>query len=630
MNNKLIAVFLAACMLLSLAACGSSAQTETPAETESIDVTPEVAEKTTEVANPINTVSDYKALVSAQSAIKLNDVPEGSENVTYSWINNIPVIDQIDFTYDGHTYCFRAASCPNGTASSDISGVYDQFPSVSTVDVSGENQAGGSYVLRYDTDSGKGVANWTSKMAATQYSLYSEDACKGKIEEMPIAKVMDKLFIYSQDAKTVSGTVVSSTNNTLAVNLTDGNSAVLNCEYITTITVKANDTVDILYLGDIKGDAEVVKITKTGTAAAAAASTFSGTIFRLVDNNMFVQTSDNNVFSFAYSSSTTVSGAASALAENEEVTVSYTGDLYNNPTAVSVNVTKVGATPKPAATQTPAVSYKDSSITGVVTAACGIWVTVNGVVFEVNSANCLVYGTAEVGGWATINYRDYGNGYITVISAYFSSARTPEWNVCSVTGDVTAVSGSYVTVSGMTFCLNTGSIEGVAEVGGTARIDYIDYGYGYTEVTYAVFLSPAYTPDYYDVCYGSGTAYNYSGSSIIIGGTLYTINAGTVISGNYTEGCEADVTYNSWSDGTCEATYIIFYSSSSGAWYDGMYFDGTYYYDNYGNIYDVYGNIVTEPYVNDYTYDYYSYGDTYATDYGYDLNNTDVQYEIVG
>ncbi len=624
MNNKLIAVFLAVCMLLSLAACGSNAQTETPAATESIDVTPEVAEKTTEVANPINTVSDYKALVSAQSAIKLNDVPEGSENVTYSWITNIPVIDQIDFTYDGHTYCFRAASCPNGTASADISGVYDQLPSVSTVDVSGENQAGGSYVLRYDTDSGKGVANWTSKMAATQYSLYSEDACKGKIEEMPIAKVMDKLFIYSQDAKTVSGTVVSSTNNTLALNLTDGNSAVLNCEHIATITVKANDTVDVLYLGDIKGDADVVRITKTGTAAAASASTFSGTIFKLIDSNMYVQTSDNNVFSFAYSSSTTVSGAATTLAENEEVTVSYTGDLYNNPTAVSVNVTKVGATPKPAATQTPTASYKDGSITGVVTAACGVWVTVNGAVFEVNSANCYVSGVAQVGGWATINYRDYGNGYITVLSAYFASSQTPTWNAYTVTGDITAVSGSYVTVNGMTFCVNTGTVEGTAQVGGTARIDYIDYGYGYTEVTYAVFLNPSYTPEYYEVCYASGIATDYTGYSVSVGGTYYTINAGTIISGVYYDTCDAEVTYNRWNDGTCEATYIYFYNSAS-TWHDGMDFDGTYYYDADGNAYDIYGNLITYPAYDGYYggyydgyYDYgYAYGDDYAYYYGY-------------
>ena len=142
MKNKLLALFLALCTLLSLTACGAKAAV--PSATDAIDVTPEVAEKSTETTNPMNTVSDYKALVSAQPSIKLKDVPEKAVNVTYCWISNIPPIDEIDFTLDGHTYCFRAASCPNGTASADISGVYDQLPSVSTVDVSGENQAGGS------------------------------------------------------------------------------------------------------------------------------------------------------------------------------------------------------------------------------------------------------------------------------------------------------------------------------------------------------------------------------------------------------------------------------------------------------------------------------------------------------
>lgn len=613
MKNKLIAVFLAVCVLMSLAACG--AKTDAPAVSDSIEVTPDVAEKSTETVNPINTVSDYKALISAQPSVLLNDVPDKSEDVTYSWLNNIPVIDQIDFTFDGHTYCFRAAACPNGTASSDISGVYDQFPSVSTVDVSGENQAGGSYVLRYDSESGKGVANWTSKVVGMQYSLYSEDACKGKIEEMPISEVMDSLFIYTQDAKTVSGTVVDSTKNTLAINLDDGSSAVLNCEHIPTITVKANDRVDVLYLGDIKGDTDVVKIVKTGSDTASE-STFSGTIFRLIDNNMFVQTGDNNVFNFIYSASTPVSGAAAKLAENEEVTVTYTGDLYSDPTAVSVNVTKVGATPKPTPTPAPAPAYKDGSVTGVVTAASGIWVTVNGIVFEVNSANCYVSGRAEVGGWATINYRDYGNGYIAVTSAYFSGSPTPERKTYTITGDITAVNGNYVTVNGMTFCVNTSNVEGKAQVGGSARIDYIDYGYGYTEVTYAVFLNPSFTPASYEVRYDGGLAYDYTGSSLTIDGSLYIINGGTVISGSYSAGCWADVTYNYWNDGTCEATYITFYGDSgSGTWHDGMYFDGAYYYDDYGNIYDIYGNLVSNPYYDD--YDYYDYD--YVDGYDYQL-----------
>jgi len=565
MKTKILALFLAVCSLLSLTACSVQVNTSssTPAPTQEVlEEKPAVAEKTADVSNPMNTMPDYKSLASAQPTIKINDAPEGSTDVKYAWINNIPAIDQIDFTNDGHTYCYRAAACPKGSTTVDLSGVNDSLPSVTTVDVSSENQAGGSYVLRYDPDTGKGVANWASKMAESQYSLYCEDGCKGtKVEDMPFYKVMEKLFIYKQDAKTVSGTVVSATNNTLAMNLTDGSSAVLNCEHIKTITVKANDKVDVLYLGDIKGDADVVQITKTGTDTPADGKTFSGTIFRYIDNNIYVMTADSNIFAFVITPSTVVSGAATKLAENQEVIVTYTGDLENFPTATAVNVTKVGAAPKPTVVPTASPVYVDRYVEGVVTSVCGIWITVNGKTFEVNGANCYISGTPEVGGYANINYRDYGGGYEYVYAAYFAKnpMPAPTKKTYTTAGNIDAVNGPYVTVAGQTFTIATSNVEGSPEVGGYARIDYIDYGHGYTEVTYAKFTPKAQNPYPYDVRFASGIASNYTGNSVQVNGLGYLINGGTTINGVFIEGCKADVTYNAWKDGTAEATYIRFY-----------------------------------------------------------------------
>ena len=64
----------------------------------------------------------------------------------------------------------------------------------------------------------------------------------------------------------------------------------------------------------------------------------------------------------------------------------------------------------------------------------------------------------------------------------------------------------------------------------------------------------------------------------------------------------------------------MFYGAGTGTgtWHDGMYFDGTYYYDDYGNIYDIYGNLVANPYYydDDYDYDYdYYYYDAGGLDY---------------
>ena len=414
MKKRFLSMFLAVCTLMSFMAAAASAE-----------------------ANPMNQMPDYKTLADAQPGIKLNDVPEGSANVSYGWINNIPAIDQIEFTYDGHSYCFRAAACPADSASMDISGVYGQFPSISTVEVSGENQAGGFYSLRYDSQSGKGLANWSSKMVETQYSLYSEDACKGdKIEDMPFVKVMEKLYIYDQNAKTASGTVLGTTNNTLTLNLTNGSSVVLNCEHIKSITVKNGDAVDVYYLGEITGDAQVVRIVPTGSGSSSspAVNTFSGNIFRYLDNLIYVMTEDENIFPFEVTSSTVVSGAASTLAENEDVVVTFDGDLYSvpyvAPIALEVNVTHVGVAPTPEPVQpvipapVPAPAYIDRNIDGVVTSVCGIWITINGTVYEVNGANCYISGQPRVGGYGSINFRDFGN-YKVVTSAYFADLPVP-------------------------------------------------------------------------------------------------------------------------------------------------------------------------------------------------------------
>ena len=494
MKKRALALFLAVCILTSLTAISASAEA-------AADI-------------PINAMSDYESLVSAQPTILLNDVPEDAEDVSYGWLNNIPAIDQIDFTYDGHTYCYRAAACPNGTTSVDISGVTEMFPSVTSVDVSTENQAGGSYVLRYDAESGKGVANWTSEMAATQYSLYSEDACKGeKLEEMPFVELMDMLFIYMQDAKTVSGTVTAVNSNALALNLTDGSSVVLNCEHIKTITVKANDTVDVFYLGEIDGDSDVVKIVENdGEVSTLSGDTFSGIIFRYIDNCIYVLTADDNVFPFEITSSTVISGASSVLAENENVIVTYTGDLYGDPVALEVNITNAVATPSPTAVPTASPIYTDRYVEGIVTAVGGIWVTVNGTVFTVNGADCYISGTPKVGSYANINYRDYGGNKI-VTAAYFADlpapgpvptpvpTSAPIYVDRYIEGYVTSVGGVWVTVNGIVFTVNGADcyLSGQPKVGSYAKISYRDYG-SRTEVTSAYFIdmstpTPRPTPE---------------------------------------------------------------------------------------------------------------------------------------
>ena len=563
MKKRILAMFLAVCTLMSFAVIGASAE-----------------------ENPVNQMPDYKTLAEAQPSIKLNDVPEGSTDVRYGWLNNIPAIDQIDFTYDGHTYCFRAAACPAGTASLDISGVYGQFPSISTVEVSGENQAGGSYTLRYDSQSGKGLANWNSEMAETQYSLYSETACKGdRIEDMPFVKVMEKLFIYDQGAKTVSGTVLDTTKNTLALNLTNGSSVVLNCEHIKNVTVKNGDTVDVYYLGEISGDAQVVRIVPSGSSSSApAGNTFSGNIFKYSDNLIYVLTDDENIFPFEVTSSTVVSGAANRLAENEDVVVTFNGDLYSvpyvPPVALEVNVTYVGVAPTPEPIQpvipVPAPAYIDRNIDGIVTSVCGIWVTVNGTVFEVNGANCQIYGQPKVGGYGSINFRDFGN-YKVVTSAHFADLPAPvpapvtywECKVCGYlynTGDRCVNCGC--TPSGETFrwkCKACGVWNDEYDVYcGACGLSRSGSGYAPGVIGWVCSVCQTANRENDEYCVNCGTS--RSGTSQIEVANTWTCGACGTVNGEFDVYCSKcgtsrsgtghieDVQNNSWVCGACGTT----------------------------------------------------------------------------
>lgn len=527
-------------MALSLAACGSTAVATTPAPAAEPTAAP-TAEPTAApatIANPINQVADYKSLLAVNNTIKLNDAPAGATNIAYSWINNIPVIDQIQFNYNGADFTYRAAYCPSATPSNDISGVYSKLDAAATINVGGENESGGSYILRYNGTSGEGVATWNSAITNCQYSLYTPNGCTGA--NPPIEAVMKAIFTCTQGSMTVSGTVLSVTPTTLTITLDNGNTAVLECSSINKITVQANDIVTVEYIGDINGSAKAVKITKTGTAQSEL-KVLSGTVTTTLNDDFFVKTSDSNIFAFTTDDSTQVSGKASVIAENCKVKVSYRGDLNTTPLAVSVEVVDIIADPTP--TPTPEKNYTDRVCSGWITSCAGIWVTVNGICFEVNGANCSVSGVAQVNTWATINYRDYGNGVYVVTKAVFNGVDpTPQpYTVYTMSGNVDNVAGIYITVSGVTFTVNGAycSISGTPTVGGYADITYRDYGYGYYEVISANF----YGGDDDTTYYYTGTLTQWLGNSMYVDGIYFTNSRGGDFSGDPVEGCTCTVQY---------------------------------------------------------------------------------------
>ena len=497
MKKRILAILLAAVMIFAATGCSgtqTAPATVTTAEPAAVATTGAPAAQTA-MANPVTTVASLSELLTAQPGIMLNDAPAGSTNVSYGWIANIPPISQISFTYQGCDYTYRAAACGSDGSAVDISGVYTQFPSISTLSVSKPNAVSGSYVLKYDSTTGAGLASWYFPAAKCQYSLYTSNGCAGT---MPLVAVMDSLYSCVGEVKNGKGTVLDVGTNAIIINFDGTGSAVLELGQVSLQDIAAGDSVSLTYSGDLNGTAVLVSITKLGTTATQE---LSGKINSFGTDWVYVVTNDNNIFEFVITNSTVITGSANTLSIGSSVNVTYTGELYGESVAQTIQITSIAPTPKPAPEPTAAPTsapYVTRYADGFVTSAAGIYVTVNGILFTVNCANCRVTGICYEGVYASITYKDYGYGnYVVTDAAFYELDPEPDPYVSrECYGYVSAVSDSSVTVNGIVFSLwNVESsfvMSGYPEVGGQGDIYYNDYGDGYYELTYASFTSPLY------------------------------------------------------------------------------------------------------------------------------------------
>ena len=497
MKKRLLALLLTAIMCVSAAGCTqTTAATAAPAETSA----PAVPEKGQPiiggqaVTNPMNTVAGYQELLKAQPDIQLNDAPTGAAGAAYSWISNLPAISQITFTYDGCDYTYRAAASSAETAALDISGVNEQFPSISTMELSKTNALGGSYLLKYDGSTGAGLASWYLPLTRCQYTLYTSNGCGGT---MPLLKVMDELYSYTADAVTARGVVLDVNTTNITMDVENCGTCVLELQQFKLQDIAAGDEVEFSYIGDLAGSATLASIKKTGSSQYQEVRGYVGDYSA---SDVYVITADKNVFVFAINNSTIISGVARSLSLNCDVIVSYTGDLSAKPVAKSIEITKADPTPTPTPRPT-AAPYVTRYADGYVTSVAGVYVTVDGEMFIVNSGDCYVSGICYEGAYAYITYKDYGGGYHEVTEAYFTDPiPDPEPYIeRTMAGYVDSVGGTYVSVNGVGFTVNSAfcTVDGTATVGCYAEIYYDDYGDGYYDVTYAYFR-PADEPIVYD------------------------------------------------------------------------------------------------------------------------------------
>ena len=535
--KRIFSALLALVMIVSLVGCAeskSAAPEPTPAP-ESVE------QPSAGLPNPVVTVADYAALVSAQPTIKLNIPPQGSENVTYSYINNIPVIAQIAFRYNGADYVYRAAF---GGDNNDISGVYSVLPNVVSARFEPENAAGGPYTLRYDEATGEAVANWNTALSGCRYSLYTDSGYKG--ESSDFLTLVGALYSCTPDARSANGTVNSIQNGTLVVTLEDGRSAVLDCVNVPRMMLEPNDIITFNYVGDLASNAYLVSAIKTGVHEEGP--TFYGTIELINDDYIFVLTDDNNIFVFNVADAK-ITGKSDVLQEGYTVIIHYTGDLYGEPVATLIEITDDAPI-----TPVPTAEPIDRSTSGKVTSVAGNYVTVNGICFNVSGK--IVSGTPTVGYNATIYFVDYGNGSYVVSSAYFD---VPAPQTYTTSGTVTSVYKAnandwYFTVNGLYIHLNTRGVGGDGAALAEGAWAYVEYKVenGMNEATFVNVTPPQPTPAptpvptpepepvHYDFN-GTVTSHSLNGGAIVFtlaSGARYHA-AVSSMSGQITDGCNA-------------------------------------------------------------------------------------------
>lgn len=483
MNTKrFLSLLLVLTLCVGLIGCGSAAPAE-PAPEPVEEPVPAAAEAE-ESNDSVIVVAGYDELCAAQPAVKMNDAPEGAQNVTYSWIRNIPVICEISFTYEGMDYTYRAAQCSGASAVIDISGVSTAYPSISAVTFDPVNAAGGVYAVRYDMNTTDGIASWFYEPAMCQYSLYTSTGCCLKPDGSAsyINDMTEKLYAVNKDAQTVSGVVQSISDSVMTITADNGDTVTFTRLLIAETDLAVMDTVNVEYV-TINGDNVAVGLTKTGTVETAQ---MRGTVYLMRGDELFLL-SGSGVYYFITDPKMTVTGIVGTLMEDYDVLVTYSGDLSGTPVVLSAETLAYSplVTPTPQPTAEPFVTR---STLGTVSSVAGNVVYLNGMTFEVRNYT----GVAPYAGcYAEITYKDYGS-YRVVTNALFTDPVKP-YSDCYAAGPVKSLCGIWIVVSApwgdLTFEVNGAHCEitGQGEVGGLCEVYYRDYGNGVYEVERCIF-----------------------------------------------------------------------------------------------------------------------------------------------
>lgn len=627
-----------------------------------------------QLANPLIQYATYKELCDALPGTIIADVPNGATDVVYQSISTAePPIAEIQFVYDGCEYDYRAAFCDEATRE-DISGVFVDFSKSTVIDsTTTTTEDGADYTLFFDAanyDSTIALAKWYYAPTHCQYSLYTTT---GFCEGFKVGQLIDMILPITVDAEgnaldmealsapqqvipatesgTVEGTVVSVQDNSIIINMANGNTFTFTMTYIDTTEATAGDKVKISYSGNVLENPEAVSITVTDKAEATALSV-SGYITEFDDTNMFIKTKSGNVYGFALDAATEFTGKANAAKVGNEVSVTYTGDIVASPSASVVDTLKAGS-------REIEDSLKNKTLNGVVTKLKSDSFTMhaeNGHDYTFKkSSSSKITGSYKLskGASVKVTYDGYASKspLAKVINVYAPadptpSKPTPTPTLTTVPETLTTVVGTITRHQGVSLEIVTDYNVGYAfstsgamitgdsngDVGDYASVTYKVSGNSVivTKVIYRAVYRP--TPAPYITEYTvSGTVTMHAGNAIEIitdYGTYYAFLIGNArISGDSygSVGDRATVTYKETSStGDRQVTRIVFAAK---------YTDPTPYTQTttvvMGIIQAFSSNYISITTGSGYNYDFYFYSPTIIGD-GYVGDIAEITYETDG
>ena len=274
----------------------------------------------------------------------------------------------------------------------------------------------------------------------------------------------------------VTGKVVECVGNGLLVNTSNGNTILFMISNLSDVVASTGDEVGVTYTGNILDAPEV---TKLDILEKALVKEISGTVFKVLDNQMFLEISSSEVICFALLPSTVYTGADNVVA-NDVVTVTYDGQLSETPVATAITITKAQPNRKEVnpseddpdepinKTLTGIVSKLSNSSITIVTSKNKSWK------FERNSSTKTTGSyDLEVGAKVRITYDGYASNVPPAKTIKVLAPYDPTPTTHKITGIIQSIGGMVLSLDNGFFCdLAYAKHVGNGDVGDRATVTY--------------------------------------------------------------------------------------------------------------------------------------------------------------